>query len=290
MADGDPTRWPLVEQRSATPGFFRVTGQRLIAGRVLGSGDDDSPKSPPVVVVNEALAKRDFKGANPVGRRFYYTDSAFATIVGVVSDIRNVGPFSEPAPEMYWAYLQRAPGASGFPIMIRTHGDPTDAVAGVRQAIRAADPTAAIADVATMPEVIAHSLGKPRFYVSMFGAFAGVALALAIAGLYGVLSYAVAQRTRELGIRLALGSPRARLVALVTRDGVSLVLAGVAFGLVGGFAAMRLMVSMLYGVSPLDAATWALAVVSLFVPTVLATVVPALRASRADPIVAMRVD
>jgi ABC-type antimicrobial peptide transport system permease subunit len=174
--------------------------------------------------------------------------------------------------------------------MIRTQGDPTDAVAGVRQAIRAADPTAAIADVATMPEVIAHSLGKPRFYVSMFGAFAGVALALAIAGLYGVLSYAVAQRTRELGIRLALGSPRARLVALVTRDGVSLVLAGVAFGLVGGFAAMRLMVSMLYGVSPVDAATWALAVVSLFVPTVLATVVPALRASRADPIVAMRVD
>jgi ABC-type antimicrobial peptide transport system permease subunit len=191
---------------------------------------------------------------------------------------------------MYWAYLQRASGASGFPLMIRTQGDPTDAVAGVRQAIRAADPTAAIADVATMPEVIAHSLGKPRFYVSMFGAFAGVALALAIAGLYGVLSYAVAQRTRELGIRLALGSPRARLVALVTRDGVSLVLAGVAFGLVGGFAAMRLMVSMLYGVSPVDAATWALAVVSLFVPTVLATVVPALRASRADPIVAMRVD
>jgi predicted permease len=290
MAVGDPTRWPLVEQRAATPEFFRVTGQRLIAGRVLGSGDDDSPKSPPVVVVNEALAKRDFKGANPVGRRFYYTDSAFATIVGVVSDIRNVGPFSEPAPEMYWAYLQRASGASGFPLMIRTQGDPTDAVAGVRQAIRAADPTAAIADVATMPEVIAHSLGKPRFYVSMFGAFAGVALALAIAGLYGVLSYAVAQRTRELGIRLALGSPRARLVALVTRDGVSLVLAGVAFGLVGGFAAMRLMVSMLYGVSPVDAATWALAVVSLFVPTVLATVVPALRASRADPIVAMRVD
>ena len=120
MPDGDPTRLPLVEQRSASPGFFRVTGQRLIAGRLLGSGDDHSPKSPPVVVVNEALAKRDFKGASPVGRRFYYTDSAFATIVGVVSDIRNVGPFAEPAPEMYWSYLQSARGASrssGVPII-----------------------------------------------------------------------------------------------------------------------------------------------------------------------------
>jgi ABC-type antimicrobial peptide transport system permease subunit len=141
-----------------------------------------------------------------------------------------------------------------------------------------------------MPEVIAHSLGKPRFYVSMLSAFAGVALALAIAGLYGVLSYAVAQRTRELGIRVALGSSRARLVTLVTRDGMSLVVAGVAFGLAGGYALLRLMVSILYGVSPVDAVTWVLAVVSLFVPTALATVVPALRASHADPIVAMRVE
>jgi putative ABC transport system permease protein len=133
-------------------------------------------------------------------------------------------------------------------------------------------------------------LVEPRFYVSMLSAFAAVALALAIAGLYGVLSYAVAQRTRELGIRVALGSSRARLVTLVTRDGMSLVVAGVALGLAGGYALMRLMVSILYGVSPVDAVTWALAVVSLFVPTMLATVVPALRASRADPIVAMRVE
>ena len=93
----DPTRLPLVEQRRVTPEFFAVTGQRVIAGRLLGPGDDDSTKSPAVVVVNEALAKRDFKGANPVGRRFYYGDTAMATIVGVVSDIRNVGPFQDPA-------------------------------------------------------------------------------------------------------------------------------------------------------------------------------------------------
>jgi len=290
MPADDPTRMPLVEQRHATPDFFAVTGQRLIAGRLLGPGDDDSPKAAPVVVVNEALAKRDFKGANPVGRRFYFTDSAMATIVGVVSDIRNVGPTADPAPEMYWSYLQAGVGDATFPLMIRTRGDPTDVVAGVRRAIRATDPTAAVSDVATMPDVIAHSLGRPRFYLAMLGAFAAVALVLTIAGLYGVLSYAVAQRTRELGIRVALGSSRQRLVALITREGVTLVVTGVVVGLAASFALTRVMVSLLYGVSPLDGVTWTLAALSLFVPTVLATVVPALRASRADPIVAMRAE
>ena len=290
MPADDRTRMPLVEQRHATPGFFAVTGQRLIAGRLLGAGDDDRPNAPPVVVVNQALAKRDFKGANPVGRRFYISDSAFATIVGVVSDIRNVGPVAEPAPEMYWSYYQAGNGDSRFPIMIRARGNPVDVAAGVRRAIRATDATAAVSDVAAMPDVIARSLGKTRFYLVMLGAFAAVALVLTIAGLYGVLSYAVAQRTREMGIRVALGSTPRRLVALVTREGVTLVVAGIVVGLAASFALTRVMTSLLYDVSPLDPLTWALAAVSLFVPTVLATVVPAVRASRADPIVAMRVE
>ncbi|HTI64145.1 MAG TPA: ABC transporter permease [Gemmatimonadaceae bacterium] len=290
MPADDPTRMPLVEQRRATPGFFAVTGQRLIAGRLLGPGDDDSPAAPAVVVVNQALAKRDFKGANPVGRRFYYTDSAMATIVGVVSDIRNVGPVADPAPEMYWTYYQAGGGDSRFPIMVRTRGNPIDVAAGVRRAIRAADPTAAVSDIAAMPDVITHSLGKTRFYLLMLGAFAAVALVLTIAGLYGVLSYAVAQRTREMGIRVALGSTQRRLVALVTREGVVLVVTGVIMGLAASFALTRVMASLLYGVSPLDPLTWTLGALSLFVPTVLATVVPALRASRADPIVAMRAE
>ncbi|HEX4683006.1 MAG TPA: FtsX-like permease family protein, partial [Gemmatimonadaceae bacterium] len=287
---GDPTRQPLVEQRSVSPGFFAVTGQRLIGGRLLGAGDDDSPKAPAAVVVNEALAKRDFHDGNPVGRRFYYTDTAFATIVGVVSDIRNVGPVNDPAPEMYWTYRQSSPGSSGFPILVRTRGAPTDVVAAVRRAIVAADPTAAISEVSPMSDVIAHSLGRSRFYVSMLGAFGAVALVLTVAGLYGVLSYAVAQRTREMGIRAALGSSQANLVRLVTLDGVALVLTGIVFGLIGGFAITRLMVSMLYGVSPLDTTAWLLAAASLFVPTVLATVSPALRAARADPMMAIRVE
>jgi predicted permease len=290
MPGDDPTRLPLVEQRTVTPEFFSVTRQRLIAGRLLGPGDDDNPKSPPVVVVNEALVKRDFKGANAVGRRFYISDTQLATIVGVVSDIRNVGPLGRPAPEMYWTYLQSQPGASGFPLVVRTHGNPLDVVAGLRRAIREADPTAAISNVATMPEIIMRSIGQTRFYMTMLGVFAAVALVLTIAGLYGVMSYAVAQRTRELGIRVALGSSRGRLVRLVTLDGVTMVGTGLAAGLLASFGLTRLMVSILYGVSPADAPTWVLASASLVVPTVLATVVPALRASRADPVIAMRVE
>jgi ABC-type antimicrobial peptide transport system permease subunit len=126
--------------------------------------------------------------------------------------------------------------------------------------------------------------------MTMLGAFAAVALALTLAGLYGVLSYAVAQRTRELGIRAALGSSPERLVRLVALDGISLVVVGVLVGFAASFAVTRIMVSILYGVSPTDWTTWTLAIASLFVPTVLATVVPALRASRADPVVAMRVE
>ena len=286
----DPTRLPLVEQRTVTPEFFSVTRQRLIAGRLLGAGDDDSPKATQAVVVNEALVKRDFKGADAVGRRFYISDTQFATIVGVVSDIRNVGPVAAPAPEMYWSYLQSQPGASGFPIVIRTRGNPLDVVAGVRRAIRDADPTAAISNVATMPDIITRSVGRTRFYMVMLGAFAAVALVLTVAGLYGVLSYAVAQRTRELGIRVALGSSRGRLVQLVTLDGVTLVVVGLLVGFVASFALTRLMVSILFGVSPVDSPTWVLAGASLIVPTALATVIPALRASRADPVIAMRVE
>jgi predicted permease len=290
MSGDDPTRLPLVEQRSASPEFFAVTHQRLVAGRLIGPGDDDNPKAPPVVVVNEALAKRDFKGANPVGRRFYISESAFATIVGLVSDIRNVGPYTEPAPEMYWNYAQANSKASTFPLMIRTHGNPADAATAVRAAIRSVDPTAAISDVAPMPDIIEQSLGKPRFYLMMLGAFAVVAVVLTIAGLYGVLSYAVSLRTREMGIRAALGSSRQRLVWLVALDGASLVISGFVIGSIASLGATRMAVSMFYGTRPLDPVTWVLAAATLVTATALATLLPALRGSRADPIIAMRAD
>jgi ABC-type antimicrobial peptide transport system permease subunit len=141
-----------------------------------------------------------------------------------------------------------------------------------------------------MPDVIAHSLGRPRFYFSLLGTFAAVAVLLSLAGLYGVLSYAVAQRTRELGIRVALGSSRGRLVRLVTGEGLRIVAIGVAVGLVASIGLTRLMISMLYGVNPLDRSTWALAALGMILSAMLATLLPSLRASRADPVVAMQAE
>jgi predicted permease len=287
----DPTRLPLVEYRVATPGFFGVTKQRLIAGRMLQASDDERPESPGVVVVNEALVKRDFKGVDPIGKRFHNSDTTYTTIVGVVSDIRNGGPISDPLPETYWPYRQAGQGNSGFPILIRVNrGDPAAIASQVRAAVRGVDPTAAVASVLPMRDVIAKSLGRPRFYFSLLGTFAAVAILLAIAGLYGVLSYVVAQRTRELGIRAALGSPTGSLMGLVTRDGMMLVAGGLVLGLAGGAAVTRLMTFMLYGVNPLDGATWSIAVVLMIGAGLLATLIPAARATRADPLIAIRAD
>jgi hypothetical protein len=270
-----------------TPSFFEVTGQRLLGGRLLHQSDDERPEAPAVVVVNQALVQRDFGGVSPVGTRFHTSDTTFATIVGVVSDIRNAGPVAPPQPEMYWSYRQGGLGTSSVPLLI---DDPAAVTADVRAAIRRVDPSAAVAQVSPMREVMAKSLGRPRFYFSLLGTFAAVAIILAIAGLYGVLSYVVAQRTRELGIRAALGSPARGLMALVARDGLLLVAGGVLLGLAGGAAVTRLMEFMLYGVSPLDATTWAIAVVLMLAAGVLATMVPALRATRVDPLVAMRAE
>ena len=285
----DPTRQPIVEFRRVTPGFFTVTHQRLVAGRLLQRSDFDSA-APPVVVVNQALVNRDLKGIDPIGKRFHLSDTSFATIVGVVSNIRNLGPFAEPAPEMYWTF-QATEQWTSFPLMIRVkRGDPAAIAPAVRAAIRAIDPTAAVASVRPMPEVIATSLGQPRFYLSLLGAFAIVALVLAVAGLYGVLSYAVAQRTRELGIRSALGSSASALMGLMAWEGLRLVAIGLVIGALGGTLVTRLLSFALYGVSPLDVMTWSAAILLMFIAGLVATLVPSRRATRVNPIIAIQAE
>jgi putative ABC transport system permease protein len=287
----NPAQKPLVEIRIVDPEFFRVTQQRLIHGRTLLPADDDRDASPYAVVVNQALADRDFKGQDPIGKRFYTGDTTFGTIVGVVSNIRNVGPYRPPAAEMYSSYLQNNNGFASFPVMIRTTGaDPTQVAGAVRRAIRAVDPLAAVTEVQPMNDVIASSVGQPRFYLTLLVTFAGVAIVLAVAGLYGVMSYSVAQRTRELGIRNALGSSAARSVRLVASQGATLVGLGVVVGLAGAAGVTNLLSSLLYGVSPLDPKAWIAASALLIVSGTVATVIPALRASRADPLLAMRAD
>ena len=285
------TRLPITENRVATPEFFQVTKQRLIAGRLIGPQDDGRPQSPAVVVVNQALVRRDFPGKDPLGKRFHTGDTTFATIVGVVTDIRNFGPVEDPHAEVYRPYRQGGQGSSNFAMMIRARrGNPADLTGAVRAAIRSVDRQVAITDVKTMPEVMASSTGRARFYLTLLSAFAAVALVLAVAGIYGVLSYAVAQRTREFGIRTALGSTTATTLALVTREGLQLIAVGIAIGLMGSAGATRLLVAMLYGVSPLDRATWAATTLTLVIVGLLAALVPAFRASRADPLLAIRSD
>ena len=295
--DADPTRLPLVEFRIVTPEFFRVSGQRLVDGRLLGPTDGEQPGGPVSVVANEALARRDFGGASPVGQRYLVDDSVFATIVGVVSDIRNVGPYDEPKPEVYQTFRESGDGWSSFPIMVRVRDGRTgervrpESVAGaVARAIRTVDPAGAVTAVRPMPEVIAESVGRPRFYLTLLASFGLVALALAVAGIYGVLSYAVAQRTREFGIRTALGSSARELLALVTRQAMALVAMGIGIGLGGSLIATKLLASLLYGVSPLDPPAWILATLTLALAGLLAALVPAWRAARADPAVALRAE
>jgi predicted permease len=292
----DPSELPLAEYRVATPEFFRVTGQRLLDGRLLGPGDDERPGAPRVVAVNQALARRDFPGASPVGRRYYLDDSTLVTIVGVVSDIRNFGPYEAPHPEVYHPFRQRGEDWWSFSLMVRTragaggHTDPASLAGAVTAAVRSVDPEAAVTAVRPMTEVISDSLGRPRFYLALLGTFGAVALALAVAGIYGVLSYAVAQRTREFGIRTALGSSAADILRLVTRQAVVLLALGIAIGLAGSLAATKLLVSLLYGVSPLDAPAWAAATATLALAGVVAALLPAWRATRADPVVALRAE
>jgi predicted permease len=287
----DQSQLPIIEQRSVTPGFFAVTKQRLVAGRLLTETDDERPSAPLVVVVNEALVRRDFPGTDPIGRRFHFSDTNMATIVGVVSDIRNMGPFRPSAPEMYWNYRQASSGTATVQIMVRVAtGDPSHVTPGIRDAVRGVDASAAVSNVATMETVIANSLGSPRFYFTLLGTFAAIAMVLALAGLYGVLSYAVAQRTREIGIRSALGSTRGGIVRLVTREALVLVSAGIVLGLAGGTVVTRLMESMLFGISPLDAVTWIVAAGLMATAAMAAALIPARRASRVDPLIAIQAE
>jgi len=246
------------------------------------------------VVVNEALARRDFPHQDAVGRRFYIgmTDTAFATTVGVVSDIPNAGPIDPPLPEVYWSYAQGGPrGNSTFGIIVRVaRGDPAAIEHAVRAAVLSVDPGAAITRMEPMTDVMAASVGAPRFYLGLIGTFALVAVALAVAGLYGVMSYAVAQRTRELGIRAALGSSRARTLRTVAERGMRLVGIGVVGGAIGAALATRVLASLLYGVSPADALTWVVATLTLVAAGVMASLIPAVRATRVDPVIAIRTE
>jgi putative ABC transport system permease protein len=284
-----PDQRPIAVTRVISPDYFRAMGIAVLRGRHFTPQDREDSGN--VVVVNETFANRYWPGDDPVGKRIKMgslsSDAPWLTIVGVAADVRQFELSAPPRPQMYLPYTQ-LDFFSPRDLVVRTASDPLALATAVRNEVWAVDPDQPVSNVRTMGSIVAESLARQRFSMLLLAIFAGVALALAAVGIYGVLSYTVTQRTREIGIRMALGAERRDVMRLVVGQGFRLVVIGLAIGIVAALGLSRLMASLLFGVSPSDPATF------LAVPAVLAAValvasyVPARRATRVDPMRALR--
>ena len=277
-----------LRHKSVTPGYFTTMGIRLLAGRAFDERDDAT--TPPITVVNLALARKYFRGADAVGKRITYgrpTDkSPWVTIVGVVADEQQDALDKAAQPQVYSPIRQQLQNPMTF--VVRSALDPAAVIAAARRVVQAVDRDLALTSVTTLDALVDASLGDQRFRTMLLGAFAVVALFLAALGIYGVLAYFVSQRARELGIRLALGAKPASLFALVIGQGMRPVIAGAVIGLAGALSLTTVMRSLLFGVTPLDPLTYTAAAAALAVIALTACVAPAFRATRVDPLVALR--
>jgi putative ABC transport system permease protein len=282
----------------ATPDYFRAMGVSLLQGRFFT--ESDGSEAPHVAIINESMARRYWPGENPLGQRVALgsrerlgrvrpgnaAEPEWTQIVGVVADMRGIGLDAAPRPELYRPYWQ-------WPwyeveLVIRTSGEPSRLAAAVRREAQDLDKDALITRLRTMDEIVSDSVAQPRFRAALLGVFAGSALLLAALGIYGVVSYSVTQRTREIGIRTALGAQRAEVLRMILREGLTLSTAGILIGLAGSLAFSRVISTLLFGVTATEPAT--LAAVSLLLTgvAIAASLVPARRATRVDPMVALR--
>jgi putative ABC transport system permease protein len=280
---GRAADWQVV-----TPGYFEAMGTAVKAGRTFT--DADRADTLPVIVVNEAMAGRFWPGQNPIGRRLTMgRNDRWITVVGVVADVHHRGLDAAPRSEMYRPHTQfryggaDAPAVSTLTWVVRTTGDPRAATSYARAAVQAVDHNLGISDVATMDQVLADSTSDRRLNLMLFALLGGLALALATVGVYGVVAYSVAQRTHEIGVRMAIGARPADVVRMIVRDGGRLALAGVAIGSALAAVAARLMRGLLFDVSASDPATFVAAPLALLAVALLASYVPARRATRIDP-------
>jgi putative ABC transport system permease protein len=268
--------------------YFAAMGIPLLAGRTLTLEDND-PESPGILI-NQEAAQRFWPDQNPLGKRLSFGDAPphWLTVVGVVGDVRQWGPGIRPRPEAYMGY-----GVNPRPRMLITiagPGDPRDLIRPVRNAILALDPNQPVSEVRTMGEILDSQLAGREFYTLLIGLFSLLALGLAAAGIYGVISYFVVQRTRELGIRVALGAGQGGVIRLVVRHAFRLVGFGIAFGLLGVGAATLSVSSLLYGIGPVDVPTLAGGVGILLGVGLAAAFVPGMRATRLSPVEALRTE
>jgi len=284
----------MVNTRWVSADYFEAMGTPVDAGRAID--DSDVEGQPPVVVVNEAFANRYYPGGRAIGRRFRIRGldgsdppRPWSTIVGVVADVRHSNLEDAPAPQVYSSIYQGDALDSLF-VAVRTRVEPDALVSTLRRTLRHLDPQLALADVHVMGELVSEAGARRRFQTILLTAFGAVALALAAIGLYGLMSYTVRQRTREIGVRLALGARASDVLLLVAGHGVKVTLLGACIGGVGALVLAKVSASMLYGVAPTDPGAIVVTAVVLIGAAMLACVVPAYRAVRVDPVSALHGD
>ncbi len=282
---------PEIGVHSVNPDYLKVIGAKLEKGRFFT--DADRIGAPKVVVINNAAAKRLFPGQDPIGHRVslaigLFKDNEFGEIVGVVNDVNYGAVGDAPTPAAYISYLQTT-NARGL-YMVRTTGDPTALIPAVRETLRSINPNIPLYDAMSLEARVGQALGRLRFGAVLLGSFAVLGLVLTMVGIYGVLSYSVAQRTRELGIRLALGAARSALVSMVMRRAMALASLGVVVGLAAAWGSSRFLRGLVFGITPTDPLTFFGIAVVVTAVCALASYLPARRAARLDPVRALRTD
>jgi predicted permease len=283
----NPDQQPVAWVSSVSPDYFRTMGMRLIAGRQFNERDNEN--SPKVVIISEATARRHFPNEDPIGKRIGNgRPDGWREIIGVTADVKHFGLSQDARVSMFFPHRQQP--SRGMFVVTRTAADPLSLSSALRGAVAAIDKNLAVSNIITMEEITAQSIGQERFTLLLLGVFSMLALLLATAGIYGVMSYAVAQRTHEIGIRMALGAQARDVLKLVITQGMALVLAGVGIGLASALALTRFIRGLLFGVSATDAVTFALVPFLLAAVALLACYLPARRAAKVDPMVALRCD
>ncbi len=275
-----------------TPEYFDALSMTLVRGRLFTHEDD--AQSPPVVVISEAMAQKHWPGENAIGKRMkvFMPDWPWIEVIGIVKDVRHRGPNQEPRPRWYVPHAQAYVSAYASPlaatIAVRSSSDPTRLAGPIRNLMTEFDPSVPISNVRTMDQILSGAVGGQRFVMTLLTVFGLLALFLAAVGVYGVISYAVYQRTHEIGLRMALGAKGSNVMTQIMREGLILSLVGVGAGLAGSFALSRVFESMVFGITPTDPVTYGGVVIVLVVAATGASLLPARRASRVSPMVALR--
>ena len=282
--DRRPPRPPFPSLHAVSPRMIQALGLRIIEGRTFSSGEAGRREA----LITRAFARSGFFDGPALGRQIYTGDMSWE-VVGILEDINQFRLDRPAGPELYIVdFVPAPPGLGGTYFAVRTDVDPGAIAASVRSLVRQMDPLATVDNIATMDQIVSNAMSRPRLYAVLLGIFAGVAMLLAAIGIYGVLSHLVAQRAREIGIRMALGAQRFRVVSLVLRQSAVLFIVGIVVGLMGAAALSRYLEGLLFGLTPLDVTTFVGVVVMFAAVAMLASYVPARRATRVDPLVALR--